>query len=74
MESVSVYGRVPESSVFFGDGDFILFDEIPILTLELPKRPFQALPDISLLEKLMSKSCNPKNKAYISEKKPWHTI
>ena len=35
-----------------GDGDSIMFDEIPISTIELPERQFQTFPDISLLEKL----------------------
>ena len=46
-----------------GNGYFILFDKIPILTIELPQRRFQTFPDIlvSLAEKLIRKPCHPQN-------------
>ena len=31
---------------YVGEGDFIMFDEIPILTIKLPERQFQTFPDI----------------------------
>ena len=38
-----------------------MFDEIPISTIELSKRPFQTFPDITLLKKLIRKSQLPQN-------------
>ena len=35
-----------------GESDFIMFDEIPISTIELIEGRFQTFPDISLSEKL----------------------
>ena len=35
-----------------GEGDFIMFDEIPISTLKLPEGRFQTFHDISLSEEL----------------------
>ena len=46
MEGVPVYDHVPECRVTFGRGDFILFDEIPLSTIELPEGPFQKFLDI----------------------------
>ena len=37
---------------YLGEGDFIMFDETPISTIELPKGLFEMFPDISLPEKL----------------------
>ena len=34
------------------EGDFIMFDEIPISTIKLPEGRFQTSPDISLSEEL----------------------
>ena len=36
MEGVTVYGNPPECRVPFGRGDLILFDKIPVPTIELP--------------------------------------
>ena len=35
MEGVTVYGHPPECYVTFGRGGLILFDNIPVLTIEL---------------------------------------
>ena len=35
-----------------GEGDFIMFDEIPISTIKLPEGQFQTFYDISLTEAL----------------------
>ena len=40
--------NVPDYHVSFGKGDFIIFDEIPISTIELSKGRFQTFPDIYL--------------------------
>ena len=57
MESVTVYDHVLECHVTFGrPGDFIMFDEIPISTIELPVGRFHRFPDISLPVKLTLKS------------------
>ena len=45
-----------------GEGDFILFDEIPISTTKLPEGRFQTFPDISLCE-LMHCHCVTNNTA-----------
>ena len=37
--------------LYLGEGDFIMFDEIPLSTIELPEGRFQTFPDISLPEK-----------------------
>ena len=65
MEGVTVYDHVPECHVTFGRGDFIMFDEISISTIELPDGRFQTFPDISLLEKLTWKSRCSQNKTFI---------
>ena len=41
------------------EGDFILFDQIPVLTIEIRKGPFQMLHDIYLPEKRIGKSSRP---------------
>ena len=41
------------------EGDFIIFDEIPISTIKLPEGRFQTFSDISLSEKLRCESCRP---------------
>ena len=44
----------------FGEGNFIMFDEIPIATVELnPERRFQTFPDISLSEELLKMKVAP---------------
>ena len=34
------------------EGDFIIFDKIPISTIKLPEGRFQTFPDISLSEEM----------------------
>ena len=65
MEGVTVVGHHPECRVTFGRGDLILFDKIPVPTIELPLRRFQTFLYISLPEKLIGKSHRPQNKTFI---------
>ena len=52
IEGVIVYGHVPECHATFGDGDFIMFDEISISTIKLSEGRFQTFHNISLSEEL----------------------
>ena len=61
------YGKASEFHVTYGREVFILFYEIPVSTIELPKRRFQTSPDISLPEKLIGKSHRPKMKHFDEE-------
>ena len=51
-------------------GGFIMLDEIPILTIQLPAGQFQMFPDISLPEELTSKSRRTQNKTFIRKASP----
>ena len=42
-----------------GEGNFIMFDDITILIIEIPKRRLQTFPDVSLSEKTIWKSHHP---------------
>ena len=42
-----------ECYVTFRKGEFILYNKIPVSTIELPKRRFQTLNEISLPEKII---------------------
>ena len=44
------------------EGNFVLFDKIPVSTIKLPKSRFQAFFDVSLFEKLIWKSRRPRDK------------
>ena len=56
MEGVTVYVVMPQNVMYhLGKEDFILSDEIPILTIELHMRQFQTFHDISMREKLIWK-------------------
>ena len=48
----------------------ILFDKIPVPTIELPNRRFQTFLDISLSKKLIRKSHRPQNKPFIRGASP----
>ena len=52
------------------EGDFIMFDEIPISTIKLPEGRFQTFLDISLSEELRWKSRRPWNKTFIRGASP----
>ena len=50
---VSLYMVMSQNVMLhLGEGDFIMFDEIPISTIKLPEGRFQTFPDISLSEEL----------------------
>ena len=51
MEGVTVYGHLPECHVTFGEGNVVLFNEIPILPRNFLRDDFQTFLDISLPEK-----------------------
>ena len=65
MEGVTVCGRHLEFHVTFGRGGFILFDEIPVPTIELPWRLSQTFLYISRPEKIVGKSHLAQNKTVI---------
>ena len=63
---VSLCMAIPQNVMLHsGEGDLILFDKIPVPTIELLKRRFQTFLDISLPGKLMGKSHRPQNKTLI---------
>ena len=48
--SVSLYMVISQNVMYhLGEGDFIMFDEIPISTIKLPEGRFQTFHDISML-------------------------
>ena len=50
---VSLYMVMSKNVMYYlGEGDFIMFDEIPISTIKLPEGRFQTFYDISLSEEL----------------------
>ena len=65
MENVTVDGHHPECRVTFRRGYLLLFDKIPISTIELSLRRSQTFLYISLPEKLIGKSHRPQNKTFI---------
>ena len=52
------------------EGNFILFDKIPVSTIKLPQWRFQAFLDVSLFEKLIWKSRRPQDKTSIRGASP----
>ena len=52
------------------EGNFILFDKIPVSTIKLPQWRFQAVLDVSLFEKLIWKSRRPQDKTSIRGASP----
>ena len=63
-----MYGHPPKCRVIFERGGLILFDKIPVTTIELPL--FQMFLYTSLPEKLILKSHHPQNKTFIREASP----
>ena len=58
--SVSLYMVMSQNVKYhLGEGDFIMFDEIPISTIKLSEGRFQTFHDISLSEELRWKSRRP---------------
>ena len=70
MERVTLYGHPPECRGTFGEGGFILFDKIPVPTIELSLIRFHTFRDISLSKKLTGKSHCPQNKTVIRRAVP----
>ena len=70
MEGVTVDGHHPDCRVTFGRGGLILFDKIPVPTIELPLRRSQTFLYISLHEKRIGKSHHPQNKTFIKGASP----
>ena len=67
MDGVTDFFQVPECQVTFWRR-FILFDKVPISTIELPKRRVQMCLDVSLSNKLILKSHRPQIKALVRER------
>ena len=71
MEGVTEDGNHPECRVTLGRGGLILFDKIPVPTIELPKRRSQTFFFyISLPDKFIGKSHRPQNKTFIRGASP----
>ena len=57
---VSLYMAMAQNVMYhLGEGDFRMFNEIPISTIKLPEGRFQTFPDIYLSEELRWKSSRP---------------
>ena len=67
MEGVTIYGHHPECRVTFRIWGLILFDKIPVPTIELPYRRFLY---ISLPVKLTEMTHRPQNKTFIRGTSP----
>ena len=68
---VSLYMAMSQNVMkHLGEGDFIMFDEIPLSTIKLSEGRFQTFHDLSLSEELRWKSRRPKNKTFIRGANP----
>ena len=68
---VSLYMVMSQNVMYhLVEGDFIMFDEILILTIKPPEGRFQTVHDISLSEELRWKSRRPSNKTFIRGASP----